>query len=147
MGAHRASARTPGNRATGPSSSSILSSWLYLARRSERDMEPVLICPQLVATARSAMVASSVSPGVREHTAIGSAGAPLDCVQSQRADLIDLDQHGVGDAALDALGDDLRVGDEQIVADQLDPTAQRLGERAPAIPVVLGHAVLDRRIG
>ena len=30
--------------------------------RSERDSEPVLICPQLVATARSAMVESSVSP-------------------------------------------------------------------------------------
>ena len=30
--------------------------------RSERASEPVLICPQLVATARSAMVASSVSP-------------------------------------------------------------------------------------
>src|SRR5256885_3718528 len=34
-------------------------SWLYLAMRSERDSEPVLICPQLVATARSAMVESS----------------------------------------------------------------------------------------
>ena len=33
-----------------------------LASRSERASEPVLICPQLVATARSAMVASSVSP-------------------------------------------------------------------------------------
>ena len=38
------------------------SSWLYLAMRSERDIEPVLICEALVATAMSAMVASSVSP-------------------------------------------------------------------------------------
>ena len=45
-----------------PSSSSIRMSWLYFARRSERDSEPVLIWPQLVATARSAMVVSSVSP-------------------------------------------------------------------------------------
>jgi hypothetical protein len=37
-------------------------SWLYLAVRSERDSEPVLIWPQPVATARSAMVVSSVSP-------------------------------------------------------------------------------------
>ena len=37
-------------------------SWLYFATRSDRASEPVLICPQLVATARSAMVASSVSP-------------------------------------------------------------------------------------
>ena len=33
-----------------------------LAMRSERDSEPVLICMQLVVTARSAMVLSSVSP-------------------------------------------------------------------------------------
>src|SRR5215217_2782613 len=52
----------PRKRALGPSSSSIRSSWLYFASRSERDSEPVLICPQFVATARSAMVASSVSP-------------------------------------------------------------------------------------
>src|SRR3569832_2551004 len=37
-------------------------SWLYLAMRSERLSEPVLICPQLQATARSAIVESSVSP-------------------------------------------------------------------------------------
>src|SRR5918996_2181869 len=59
---HRWSARAPANRAAGPRSSSIRSSWLYLARRSERDIEPVLIWPQLVATARSAIVLSSVSP-------------------------------------------------------------------------------------
>src|SRR6478752_3203208 len=38
------------------------SSWLYFATRSDRDGAPVLICPQFVATARSAMVTSSVSP-------------------------------------------------------------------------------------
>ena len=32
------------------------------ALKAERASEPVLICPQLVATARSAMVESSVSP-------------------------------------------------------------------------------------
>jgi len=35
---------------------------IVLAMRSERASEPVLIWPQLVATARSAMVESSVSP-------------------------------------------------------------------------------------
>jgi hypothetical protein len=35
---------------------------LYLATGSERQSEPVLICPQPVATARSAMNVSSVSP-------------------------------------------------------------------------------------
>src|SRR5207247_8753596 len=52
----------PANSAASPSSSSIRRSWLYFAIRSLRDAEPVLICPALVATARSAMVESSVSP-------------------------------------------------------------------------------------
>src|SRR5271168_1220990 len=38
------------------------SNWLYFATRSDRLAEPVLIWPALVATAMSAMVASSVSP-------------------------------------------------------------------------------------
>ena len=38
------------------------SSWLYLAMRSLRLIEPVLIWPALVPTAMSAMVESSVSP-------------------------------------------------------------------------------------
>ncbi len=37
-------------------------SWLYLQTRSVRDAEPVLIIPQFVATVRSAIVESSVSP-------------------------------------------------------------------------------------
>src|SRR5947208_146356 len=52
----------PAYRAPSPSSSSIRSSWLYLAVRSPREGAPVLICPAFVATARSAIVVSSVSP-------------------------------------------------------------------------------------
>ena len=52
----------------------------------------------------------------------------------QGADLVDLDQDRVGDAALDALGQDLRVGDEQVVADELDLGPQRSGQRAPSRP-------------
>lgn len=48
--------------ACAPNSSSIRSSWLYFAIRSEREREPVLICPQFKATERSAIKASSVSP-------------------------------------------------------------------------------------
>src|SRR5687767_15667043 len=48
--------------ACSPSSSSMRNSWLYLATRSLRAGAPVLIWPQLVATARSAIVVSSVSP-------------------------------------------------------------------------------------
>ena len=52
----------PGYSAISPSSSSMRSSWLYLATRSVRLGAPVLIWPALRATAMSAMVASSVSP-------------------------------------------------------------------------------------
>ena len=36
------------------------------------------------------------------------------------------------------------VGDEQIVADQLDLLAERVGHHLPAGPIVFGHAVFDR---
>src|SRR5262249_4500305 len=52
----------PGYVASPPSSSSIRRSWLSFATRSVRDGAPVLICPTFVATARSAIVVSSVSP-------------------------------------------------------------------------------------
>ena len=55
-------ASIPGKIAVSPRASSILKSWLYFAILSEREAEPVLICPQFIATARSAMVESSVSP-------------------------------------------------------------------------------------
>src|SRR6202030_4555387 len=58
----------PGYRAEPLSCSSRRISWLYLASRSERDSDPVLICPQLVATAKSAIVVSSVSPERCEKT-------------------------------------------------------------------------------
>ncbi len=56
------SARGRDSSPISPRSSSMRSSWLYFARRSERDSEPVLICIALVATAMSAIVVSSVSP-------------------------------------------------------------------------------------
>src|SRR5206468_9172751 len=52
----------PGHRAVSPSHSSMRRSWLYLATRSDRDREPVLIWPAFVPTARSATKVSSVSP-------------------------------------------------------------------------------------
>ena len=60
------------------------------------------------------------------------------------ADLVDLDQDRVGDALLDALLQALGVGDEEIVADELYLLAERFGHRGPAVPIVFGHAVLDR---
>ena len=52
----------PGYCATSKSSSSMRSSWLYFATRSEREGAPVFIWQVLSATARSAIVVSAVSP-------------------------------------------------------------------------------------
>jgi hypothetical protein len=60
------------------------------------------------------------------------------------ADLVDLDEDRVGDAVGDAAGEALGVGDEEVVADELDAVADGLGEGRPAVPVVLAHPVLDR---
>src|SRR5579885_3634024 len=72
--AHRAAPRlnacAPGYTALEPSSSAILMSRLYLAVRSPRLIDPVLICPAPEATARSAIVVSSVSPDRCEMTAV-----------------------------------------------------------------------------
>src|SRR5213080_4470573 len=58
----------PANVAFPSSSSSMRRSWLYLQTRSVRLADPVLIWPTLVATARSAIVVSSVSPERCEMT-------------------------------------------------------------------------------
>src|SRR4029077_18999112 len=58
----------PAQTAAVPSSSSMRSSWLYLAVRSPRASEPVLIWPALTPTERSATKASSVSPDRWEMT-------------------------------------------------------------------------------
>ena len=48
------------------------------------------------------------------------------------------------DALVDPAPEALDVGDEQVVADELDAVADPLGQRPPARPVVLGQPVLDR---
>lgn len=58
----RANALVPANFALSPSSSSMARRRLYFAMRSPRQAEPVLIWPTPVATAKSAIVVSSVSP-------------------------------------------------------------------------------------
>jgi GNAT superfamily N-acetyltransferase len=85
-------------------------------------LEPVLIWPVERATARSAIVVSSVSP-LRwlDDARVAVAMRELDRLDrfGQRADLVDLDQDAVGDSLVDAALQALGVGDEQVVADQL----------------------------
>jgi hypothetical protein len=83
---------------------------------------------------------------VRHQLGVPAAPARRDRLQrlGDGADLVDLDQRRVPDAAGDGVGDDGRIGDEDVVADELDPVAQPGGERGPAVPVVLAQAVLDQ---
>ena len=62
----------------------------------------------------------------------------------QRADLVDLDEQRVGEAVLDPLLQPQRVGDEQIVADELALVADEVGERLPAHKIIFAHPVFDR---
>src|SRR5208283_2053096 len=76
----RLKADPPGYCALAPSSSAIRSSRLYFAVRSDRLIDPVLICPAPVATARSAMVVSSVSPERCEITLVYPAARAISIV-------------------------------------------------------------------
>uniref|UniRef100_A0A0N4ZDA9 LigA n=1 Tax=Parastrongyloides trichosuri TaxID=131310 RepID=A0A0N4ZDA9_PARTI len=62
----------------------------------------------------------------------------------QCADLVHFNQNGIGNAHLDTVAQTSRVGHEQIIADQLHLVADPVGQQLPAVPVVLGAAVLDR---
>jgi len=62
----------------------------------------------------------------------------------ERPDLVELDQDGVRDALFDALAQDRRVRHEQVVSHELGAGAQPASQRGPAVPVVLGEAILDR---
>ena len=42
----------------------------------------------------------------------------------ERADLIEFDEHGIGDVLLDTAGDNLRIGAEYIISHQFDPISQ-----------------------
>ena len=63
------------------------------------------------------------------------------------ANLVQLDEDGVAGPQLDALGQTLGVGDEQVVAHQLDLAAQLAGHLLPALPVLFVQAVLDGEDG
>ena len=100
-----------------------------------------------IATARSAMVVSSVSPDRCETTA--DQPAPRASSMASRVSVsvpiwLSLMRTELAAPSSMPAGDPFRVGDEQVVADELDRVAEPLGEVLPAVPVVLGQAVLDR---
>ena len=122
------------------------SSWLYFATRSERAGAPVLIWPQLVATARSAIVVSSVSPErwlIMQRKPLRWARSTASRVSVSEPIWLTLTSSALADCSRDAAREPLGVGDEQVVADDLDLVAELGGHGAPAVPVVLVQRVLD----
>ena len=65
----------------------------------------------------------------------------------QSADLIDLDEDRVGHALVDRATEEILVGDEKIITNELHPIAESFRDQAPALPVVLGETVFDRQDG
>ena len=130
------SAARPGYRALSPSSPSIRSSRLYLATRSDRDGAPVLIWPVPIATTRSAIVVSSVSPErwvtiadqpARRASAIAS-------IVSVRVPIwLSLMRTELAPPSSIAASDPIGIGHEQVVADELDRRrrAARSARRQP----------------
>src|SRR5690606_14255539 len=82
---------------------------------------------------------------VRDHRMVPRAPGGVDRLErfGKGTDLVHLDEDGIADAALDPLAEANGVGDEEVVADEQDVVADRIGERLPAVPVVLVESVLD----
>jgi hypothetical protein len=124
---------TPAKTASSLSSASMRSNRFHFAVRSDRMVEPTLICRVCQATARSASQLSSLSPE-RADSRVANRGTGLvDHAYGvgERAGLVRFHQYRVGDPVVDATGQPGRVGDEQIVAEQLD--ARQLGRRDPQL--------------
>jgi hypothetical protein len=114
------------------------SNWLYLAMRSVRDAEPVLIWPVRKGDGQVGDGGVfGLAAAVAGHRGVAVAVGQLNRVDrfGQRTDLVHLDQDAVGDAFVDAALQDLGVGDEQVVADSCTLVAQFLGQQFPAVPV------------
>ena len=118
----------PGTTRPGPSCSSIRISRLYLATRSLRDGAPVLIWPGAGGDREVGDEGVlGLARAVRDHRRVARAAGQVHRGERlrERADLVDLDQQGVAGAELDALLQARRVGDEEVVADQLHAVAPR----------------------
>ena len=86
---------------------------------------------------------------MRNHRGVAVAAAQVDGFQGlgDGADLVDLDEDGVGHAFFNAALQPLDVGDEDVVAYELDPAAEFIGQQPPSVPVVFGETVFKRNDG
>src|SRR5262249_24645879 len=86
---------------------------------------------------------------VADDGGIAQAATELDGFEGlgDGAALVDLNEDGVGDAALNSLLEAAGVRDEEVVADELDALADAVGENLPTVPIVLCEAVFDGHDG
>src|ERR1700712_2606987 len=86
-----------------------------------------------------------LSGAVRDHRRVAGVAGDPDRLQglAQGADLVDLDEDRVAYSELDPAPQALGIGDEEVIADQLDAIAEGLSQELPAVPVLLVHPVLD----
>ena len=61
----------------------------------------------------------------------------------QGTDLVQLDQNGIRYAHVNALGKAFGIGDEEIIADELDFAAETVGQFLPAFPVLFSESVFN----
>src|SRR5262245_56336528 len=111
------------------------------ARRSRLDLARV--CRHRDVRDRHILgLATAVADDGRQPVALGQ----LNGVQrfAERADLVHLDENAVPGLLVDASLQPLDIGNEQVVANQLDLAAQLDRQLSPAVPVVLRQAILNR---
>jgi len=107
---------------------------------------PVLMKGASVATARCAIVASSVSPDRwGDDRVVAVLRREFDRVERvrQRPDLVRLDQDAVGRAAVDSLDETVGIGDEQVITADQRLVADFLGQFGEGIVIVLVEGILD----
>ena len=117
-----------------------------MATRSLRDGAPVLIWP--VAHRHDEVRDGGVfglAGAVADDGGPAGAASHFDRLEGlgDGADLVELDQDRVGGLLGDPLGEEVLVGDEQVVADELDLAADPGVELLPAGPVLFAEAVLE----
>ena len=123
-------------------------SWLYLAVRSPRARGAGL---DLAEVQRDGQIGDErvfgLARAVRHDAGVAGAKRHLHAVErlGQRADLVDLDEHAVRDAVLDAVRQDRAVGHEHVVADELDLAAEALRDRRSSRPCRLRPSGLRSR--
>src|SRR5512132_564512 len=83
---------------------------------------------------------------MRDEAVVAVSPGEFDRLQGFRdcSDLVELDQDGVAHALVDPALEDLGIGAEDVVADQLHLRAEVRGQDLPALPIVLGETVLDQ---